>query len=187
MAADDAVASALVPSGPAPKVVDTNVLTVATGATEGWTRPRIPTDDAGIIHKVFQWVAAFRKSTELLVLDYDWMIQTEYSNNIPSSNLYGRQVVQDKIDRNQVRYVKLEHWMNGNEKVAELPDDVTALLHDLGDRKMVAAAAAAAAILVNATDSDWSNEAEQEALKRLKIQLEQVLTDEEREQCRERR
>lgn len=168
------------------KVIDTNVLTVATGAMEGWSRPRIPVDDVRIIQKVYSWVKSFRESSDVLVLDCDWTIQKEYRANMRSSQMYGRQVVQAKFDRQEVHYVQLEYWDNGNEKVAKLPEEVEALLHDLGDRKMVAVASKAGAVLVNATDSDWSNDAEQQALSQLGIDLEQVLTDAERDKCRER-
>lgn len=170
------------------KVVDTNVLTVATGATLGWTRSRIPVDDIEIVQKVFHWVKSFRNSKHMkLVLDSGGTILEEYSSgrNMPEFRMYGRQVVQHKVDYCDIHYVELNYWNNGFERVAELPVQVKDLLHDLGDHKMLAAAHKAKAALVNATDSDWSSPSESEALQLLDVVVEQILTAEERALCRE--
>ena len=168
-------------------VVDTNVLTIASAPLAGWVHPRVPLTELELIHKVFAWVRAFRDDREqLLVMDQSKAILEEYSSrgNMPEFQHYGRQVVQHKFSTGATHWVDLEYDENGFERVAVLPDDVEALVHDLGDRKMIAAAAAATAPIVNACDSDWTNDNEVEALARIGVTVVQILTAEERENCR---
>lgn len=125
------------------EVLDSNVLTIASAPGAGWVHPRIPLRERELIFKVFKWVQAFHNNrTRHLVLDGGGTIFEEYrsAGNMPRADLYGRRVVQAKWDRGEIQWVQLEYWLNGSERVAELPQEVAALIHDLGDRKMVAAA-----------------------------------------------
>jgi len=172
------------------EVVDTNVLTVASAPLAGWGPPRIPLSDQRLVQKVFEWTRTFREdSSRHLVMDYEQTILAEYKNRgtMPEFNLYGRQVVQHKISTGATCWVALEYQDNGSERVARLPAEVEELLHDLGDRKMLAAAVAANAPIVNAVESDWTDEKEQRALEILGVTVVQLLTDEERATARERR
>lgn len=63
--------------------------------------------------------------------------------------------------------------------MAHLPSEVVDLVHDLGDRKIVAAAFNAAAPIVNAADSDWSDPRVQVALSQLGVTVIQLLTPSE--------
>lgn len=174
------------------EVIDTNVLTIASGALEQWVRPRIPlgTTELHLIKKVLDWVVFFRADdSRCLVMDFpERTILREYcsSRNMPGAHLYGRQVVQHKFDVGAFVPVRLTYSTNGDELVADLPPEAGALLHDLGDRKMVAAAFEAGAPIVNACDSDWASPDEQAALALLGVVLVQILTDEERTHCRGR-
>jgi len=172
-----------------PEVLDTNVLTIGSAPLAGWVHPRIPLAEKRLVQKVFQWLRAFREdSTRHLVMDDEQTILTEYKSrqNMPEFTHYGRQVVQHKISTGATCWVTLAYWANGDERVARLPAEVEALLHDLGDRKMVAAAAAAKAPIVNACDSDWANDNERRALEMMRVSVVQILTDDERAQCRKR-
>jgi hypothetical protein len=169
--------------------LDTNVLTIASALDAQWVHPRIPLAELQLIKKVFDWVRAFRDDpARMMILDRSEAILEEYKSprNMPDYRLYGRQVVAHKFASGAVRFVDLKYWLNGNEKVAVLPPEIEALVHDLGDRKMLAAAHAASACLVNACDSDWENPNEQQALAALNIQLVQILTPNERAACKSR-
>lgn len=170
-------------------VIDTNVLTIASAPLAGWVHPRIPLAELALVDKVFNWVKAFREDADReLVMDCGKAILDEYLSprNMSEFNHYGRQVVQHKFSTGCTHWVTLEYWNNGSERVARLPEAAEALMHDLGDRKMVAAAAAAQASIVNASDSDWSNDKERRALELMGVEVVQILTDAERAHCRER-
>lgn len=171
------------------EVVDTNVLTIASAPMAGWGHPRIPLAELALVQKVFDWVRVFRDDVERqLVMDLGQTIHEEYKSrgNMPEFGHYGRQVVQHKFSTGATHWVELEYWNNGDERVARLRPEVEALVHDLGDRKMIAAAAAAGGPIVNACDSDWTNANEQRALQLMAVELVQVLTDDERSHCRGR-
>jgi hypothetical protein len=169
------------------EVVDTNVLTIASAPMAGWCYPRIPLAEVELVRKVFDWVRAFREDADrCLVMDVCQTILSEYKSpgNMPDFNHYGRQVVHHKFSTGAMCWVELEYWTNGDERVARLPENVEALVHDLGDRKMIAAASMAQAPIVNACDSDWSHDSEQRALEIMGVEVLQILTDDERVNCR---
>jgi hypothetical protein len=169
------------------EVIDTNVLVVGTAAEEGWTRPRVPTSDVAVHQRVYRWLNDFRDDrSRLLVMDFQRKtILEEYQRNLPRSEHYGRRIVQHKFDTGCIHPVDFDYWANGTEWVAELPTEVTELFHDLGDRKMVAAAFNAGATLVNATDGDWTEAAPVRGLELLGITLVQLLTAAERAACQQ--
>ncbi len=170
------------------EVVDTNVLVLATAAEQGWTSPRVPTDDTAVLAKVFQWASAFRgDASRQLVMDFPRKtILLEYKNNLPDFQCFGRRVVQHKFDTGALSIVDLDYWMNGNEAVAVLPTDTDRYFHDLGDRKMVAAASKAVAPIVNATDGDWTEPDVVAGLRALGVTVIELLDADERRACRER-
>lgn len=170
------------------EVVDTNVLVIATAAEQGWTRPRVPTEDIAVQQRVFQWLREFRLDVDrLLVMDLpERTILLEYKSNL-SSDHFGRRVIQHKFDTGALCVVGLTYWNNGEELVADLPDqEADQYFHDLGDRKMVAAAFFADAPIVNATDGDWTEEAVVAGLELLGVKIVQILTEDERRACKER-
>jgi hypothetical protein len=163
------------------EVVDTNVLHLATAETLGWQRPRVPVDDPAVLRRVHDWLTTFRKDEQrLLVMDLpEQTIFREYRNKLEDSH-YGRRVVQAKIDQGAIYYVTLQYWKNGDELVAELPDEVVEFFHDVGDRKIVAAAWYGDAAIVNAADGDWDDAVVAEGLRRLGVRVKQLLDPEER-------
>lgn len=169
------------------EVIDSNVLTIASAPAAGWVHPRIPLEELRLIDKVFEWVKTFRDDpARHMVLDLGGTIESEYKSaqNMPDYMMYGRRVIAHKFQTCAVHIVELEYWHNGAERVARLPTEIEALIHDLGDRKMIAAAYEAGAALVNACDSDWTDTNESTALAMLGIELIQILTDDERTHCR---
>jgi hypothetical protein len=172
------------------EVIDTNVLTIATGVQQGWSRPRIPLSDLRLIQKVHSWVKDFRSDpTRHLVMDGEQTILKEYSGpgNMPDFHHYGREVVSHKFLTGAVKWVLLSYIDNGSERVACLPPEVEPLVHDLGDRKMIAAAAEAETRIVNACDGDWEKEEVRRALAQMGVSVLQLLSDAERSTCRERK
>lgn len=170
------------------EVVDTNVLRIAS-AHEFPERIAIPVKDDAVIARVHRWLREFHGDDgRRLVLDAPRQtIREEYHNNLPKES-YGRRVIVEKFSRNAVEIVGLTYWNNGFEHVADLPDPaLDRHFHDLGDRKLVAAAYVADAPIVNASDGDWTEPATAEGLKALGIEVVQLLSEEERRACRERR
>lgn len=170
------------------EVVDTNVLFVASAAQSLDGTPVTPTSDPVVMLTVLQWLRAFRTdSTRTLVMDLpEQTILLEYRNKLRHDH-YGRQVVQHKFDTGALEWVELTYWSNGNERVAHLPDsDLNQHFHDLGDRKIVAAASVASAPIVNATDGDWEEPDVVAGLARLGIEVIQLLSPEQRLACKTR-
>jgi hypothetical protein len=146
-------------------VVDTNVLITATEAAQGGVAPRkmaargevVEIQDPATQRKVYEWVKAFRADSEaLLVLDMPVSnIHKEYGNKLCDYE-YGRIVAAEKLQNWQIRpAVGIEFVDNGNERVARLPAHLEAVIGDVSDRKMVAAALATGAPIINASDTDW--------------------------------
>ncbi|EPB7181940.1 TPA: hypothetical protein ACRNCN_002643 [Pseudomonas aeruginosa] len=141
------------------RVVDTNVLIVASAADECslFDENATPVQEKHYRDKVLAWVHAFEKDVERrVVLDWDWHMCTEYTKKLTEQD-YGWLVMMRKHDHGQVEWVGIEVDDNGH---ALLPDELSAAISDLEDRKMVAAVLAAKADkhdckLVNACDTDW--------------------------------
>lgn len=171
------------------EVIDTNVLVIATASEEGWKRPTVPVYDVSVQKRIWKWVEEFRIDRErLLVMDRpSSTIHTEYKRFLNSPDHYGRRVVAHKFSTGAFHLVDMEYWKNGAELVAVMPEDVQDHFHDLGDRKMVMAALNACASIHNATDGDWTEEKVQAGLHKLGVQVVQLLSDEERAACKERK
>ncbi len=144
-------------------VIDTNVLMVASAADgqspfdEGAT----PVDDPALRKRVLDWLISVDKSTAKVVLDWDWMICTEYLGATKRHRLceqdYGWLMMMSKVDRGEVVWIGLETDKDGN---AKLPITLECHVSDRADRKMVAAVLAAITEgadcnLVNSCDDDW--------------------------------
>lgn len=141
------------------RVVDTNVLIVASAADEVslFDENATPVQEKQHRDKVLAWLHAFEQDVERrVVLDWGWHMWTEYGKKLTEQD-YGWLVIMHKQDRGQVEWVGFEVDENGH---ALLPDGLSAAISDLEDRKMVAAVLAAKANkhdckLVNACDTDW--------------------------------
>lgn len=141
------------------RVVDTNVLIVASAADDGspFREDATPVEEAVLRQKVLDWLKAFEQDPERhAVLDWDWHICGEYQNKLTDQD-YGFLALMSKRDHNQVVWVGLQVDHDGH---AVLEDALSTAVTDLADRKMVAAVLAAGAEqhvcrLTNACDTDW--------------------------------
>lgn len=138
-------------------VVDTNVLIAASAADT--TRPRdidAAPDDPALRKKVWEWLNAFKNSTSRLILDDAYAIFKEYRNKLTEQD-FGIQVVIHKWNTNCADSVRVDFDADGN---VILPSALVPVIHDLADRKMVAAALASRneygqGCVAFASDSDW--------------------------------
>jgi len=141
------------------RVVDTNVLIVASAADEGsvFKPDATPVQEAAYRKKVLDWLVDFEQDPgRHVVLDWNWSICGEYQKKLTEQD-YGWLVILAKQDRNEVAWVGINEDQDGN---AVLPPELAEAVTDLADRKMVAAALAAQEDghenrLVNACDTDW--------------------------------
>ena len=138
-------------------VVDTNVL-IAASAVDPAHSHDIGAEpaDPGQRLLVWKWLDEFANSDAHLVLDQQGQIFEEYHHKL-SFDDYGLQVMLHKWDRGAVDMVDLAYDHDGN---AVLPYEIGCVVHDMADRKMVAAALAAQEVfgeccIAFAGDTDW--------------------------------
>ncbi|MDP1756231.1 MAG: hypothetical protein Q8L38_02130 [Pseudohongiella sp.] len=138
-------------------VVDTNVLIAASAVDPGHSHDigAEPEDPAQRL-LVWQWLDKFAASDAHLVLDQQGRIFEEYHHKLGFDD-YGLQVMLHKWDTGAVDMVDLAYDHDGN---AVLPYEISCVVHDMADRKMVAAALAAQEIygeccVAFAGDTDW--------------------------------
>lgn len=171
------------------RVVDTNVLIVASAEHEGspFKPHATPIEERELRRRVLDWLEEFERDSERhVVLDYDWHICDEYGHKLTEQD-YGLLAIRAKMDRHQVIWVGLDTDEHGNAVLSpELGEAVT----DLADRKMVAAVLAASqecdsCKLTNACDTDWLDC--EEALAKANVRTENLLEDWLREKWRSRR
>ena len=173
------MAEPLRPSLPASRLVDTNVLIVASAADAGspFRAEGTPVEDAALRQRVFDWLEAFEADpARHAVLDAGWQVCGEYGHKLSEQD-YGWLVMMHKIDHNEVVWVDVQPDADGN---AVLPPALASAVTDLADRKMVAAALAAlelgsACQLTNASDTDWLDC--QKALRAVGLEVENLLND----------
>ena len=138
-------------------IVDTNVLVAASAAVLQSSRAMNATpQDPALRFKIWQWLSAFEASSSRLVLDTAGKIAQEYDNNL-DFNDYGTQVVLQKWSTVAVDSVEVHYDQDGH---GILQPPLDKVVHDLADRKMVAAALAALKLegdsaIVFAGDTDW--------------------------------
>ena len=105
---------------------------------------------------MWQWLKAFKESESRLVLDGAGRIFEEYRHQLGFGD-YGHQVVLHKWSTCASDVVEIAYDADGN---AVLPADLQPVVHDLADRKMVAACAEAIRVhgacwIAFAGDTDW--------------------------------
>lgn len=138
-------------------IVDTNVLI---GASAG--EPTNPKDidatpnDPELLLEIWSWLDAFRQENVRLVLDLEGRIYEEYCKKL-GFNDFGIQVVMHKWQTAAVDDVLVNYDADGH---GVLPDSLAGIIHDLEDRKMVAAALSSYAKFEEgwvafAGDTDW--------------------------------
>jgi hypothetical protein len=158
-------------------VVDTNVLIAASAAD-----PTHPTDidatpaDPGLRKMIWEWLYAFEQSASRLVLDWAGHIEAEYHKKL-GFNDYGIQVVMHKWSTAAVDGVEIAY---DNDGYGVLPAPLAAVVHDLADRQMVAAALAAHQLfgegcIAFAGDTDWHDW--EDDLAAHQVQLEPIIED----------
>lgn len=161
------------------RVIDTNVLLVASAADEGspLRADATPVQEAALRQQVLDWLQDFEADPgRHVVLDWDWKILGEYGHRLSEQD-YGWLALMHKKDKNEVVWVGLDLDADGN---ALLPPELARAVTDLADRKMVAAALQAirlghACQLTNACDSDWLDCTA--ALDRAGLKVEQLIED----------
>lgn len=144
-------------------LVDTNVLIAASAAMarrKGMAllahhREVSPADPA-LQEQVLRWLEGFAASPAHLVLDLAGAINIEYHHKLDFHD-YGIEVVMSKLYRDEVDRVQVDYDRDG---AGLLPQPLDEVVHDLADRKMVAAALQALALpgssaVVFAGDTDW--------------------------------
>jgi len=164
---------------PESRVVDTNVLIVASAAhtTSPFPEDETPVSEAVLREQVLAWMEAFENDPERhAVMDWDWHICTEYQNKLTEQD-YGWLALMHKRDKNEVVWVGIEVDEHGH---AVLPPALAAGVTDLADRKMVASAMAVGdevrpCKLTNACDTDWLDCIA--ALKAADVEAEHLLED----------
>lgn len=164
---------------PESRVVDTNVLIVASAAhaTSPFPEDETPIHEAQLREQALAWMEAFESDPQRhAVLDWDWYICTEYQNKLTEQD-YGWLALMRKRDKSEVVWVGIEVDENGH---AVLPAVLAASVTDLADRKMVASAMAVGddarpCKLTNACDTDWLDCAD--ALNMAGVETEHLLED----------
>lgn len=158
-------------------VVDTNVLIAASAAdpTDPKDIDATPSDPEERM-KVWQWLSKFQDSSSRLVLDAATEIYSEYQNKL-GFNDYGIQVVMHKWSTAAVDNVDVEYDQDGH---GVLPLSLMDVVHDLADRKMVAAALGAykkygEGWVAFAGDTDWHDW--EHALSENNVQLEPIIQE----------
>jgi hypothetical protein len=162
------------------RLLDTNVLIVASAADDAspFQPEATPVQEKQYRMKVLSWFTAFVDNLDChAVLDYHWLICTEYSNKLTEQD-YGWLALMAKKDRNEIVWVDLRVDHNGH---AVLPDLLAVHVTDLADRKMVAGVLVAqehghTCKLTNVCDTDWLDCAD--ALKAAGVEVEHLLEHE---------
>jgi hypothetical protein len=140
-------------------VVDTNVLIAASAGDP--VRPKdidATPSDPDLRRQVWVWLDQFCNSDARMVLDTEGKIYEEYTNSKwLGFNDFGIQVVMHKWSTAATDDVHVEYDADGN---GVLPASLVSVIHDLADRKMVAAALEAVRVFGQAPvafagDTDW--------------------------------
>ena len=138
-------------------MVDTNVLIAASAAD--LVHPKnidaTPPDPA-LRLKVWEWLSAFEQGDAHMVLDESGKIFEEYGRKLGFGD-FGLQVVMHKWSTAAVDDVPVDYDVDGS---GILPAELSLVVHDAADRKMVAAALAAHVLfgegcVAFAGDTDW--------------------------------
>ena len=135
-------------------VIDTNVFVVASAA-ESTSRTTTHIDPYEAL-KVHGWVASFRADVDSsLVLDEDWVIWREYTDNLDEQE-FGFIVAREMLADDQVGFIGISLDSDG---YGVLPGGLMTTIHDRKDRKFIAVVLAdeLRSSIVNATDSDWAS------------------------------
>lgn len=158
-------------------VVDTNVL-IAASAADPETQKDIDAtpDNPDLLLKIWLWLDTFRQGNVRMVLDLEGEIYNEYCRKL-GFNDFGIQVVMHKWQTASVDDVLVDYDADG---YGILPETLVHIIHDLADRKMVAAALSSYAefnegCVAFAGDTDWHGW--EDELLRHNVHLEPLIED----------
>jgi len=136
-------------------VIDANVWAMA----DRMISETLPVEEADCVRACREWLEQFVNGDNLLVVDWEYRIISEYRRNI-SANGFAEQLLNrlESVSRSRFAGVMLEVDNNNH---AILPEGF--YLNDPADRKYVAAALKCNpyAPIYNAADTDWSKERQQ--------------------------
>jgi hypothetical protein len=136
-------------------VIDTNVLLVASAVLgKHFKDCDVPVSQK---QEVLDWLMDFRNDDQRkVVLDQFFKIWEEYNHKMTGQDI-GLLIVTEKLQSALVRFVEVTYDENGH---GCLPPALEKVVHDVSDRKFVAAAImdlsdGGQSTIVNAVDSDW--------------------------------
>lgn len=158
-------------------MVDTNVLIAASAAD-----PVNPADidatpnDPELRVSIWEWLDEFEQSESRLVLDAQCRIFEEYNKKLNYGD-FGIQVVMSKMNQAAVDMMDIDYDEHGN---GVIPILLEPIIHDLADRKMVAASLASyeefgEGCVAFAGDTDWHDW--EEDLRTHNIIVEPIIAD----------
>lgn len=156
-------------------VVDTNVLIAASAVFPLSPTAQTATPaDPELRRQVHDWLNEYQASDSRMVLDGEGKIDQEYRDNV-GFNDFGRQVIIHKWSTCAVDVVDVLYDDDGN---GYLDEPLCSTIHDVEDRKMVAAALAALVLeggcwIANSGDTDWYDWVD--ALKAHGVDVEQII------------
>ncbi len=140
-------------------IVDTNVLIAASAASSvGLDLDDVTPKDPALRNTVHAWLKKFEAADYLWILDYQGSIRREYDKSrYLDESSYGMMVFIKKWDFCETDFVSIDIDVHGH---GVLPDSLVPVIHDMADRKMVAAALEAERVLGKcpiafAGDTDW--------------------------------
>ena len=146
-------------------LVDTNVMIAASAVNELSRRfPDAMPEEIELRELVYEWLASFDQSDNWIALDEEGLIYDEYDRNLPFNahgQEYGMQVLQYKLDRNQVIHLPIKYLDANGEHIAVLEPEHEGLVKDRADRKWVASALSArkhcdvVPPIVYGAETDW--------------------------------
>jgi len=158
-------------------VVDTNVLIAASAVdlSSPLYEDATPSDPE-LREKTRTWLLDFKDGNSRLVLDGQEGILDEYKKKLRHGDL-GRQVVLHKMSVGAVDLVHVDYDKDGH---GVLDEPLASVIHDLADRKMVAAAVDAIFMHQKCTvafagDTDWHDW--EAALQTCKVLLEPIIEE----------
>lgn len=146
-------------------LIDTNVMLAAGAIQESsnYHQNAMPRE-VELREIVYRWLSEFERSDSHIVMDEEGLVWDEYDRNMPFNRFgqeYGMQVLQNKLDRNQVEYMPINTVEANGEHIAVLAPRHEAMVPDREDRKWVACALAALILheqappIVYGAETDW--------------------------------
>lgn len=168
-------------------VVDTNVLYAASAVDANSPTAKDATpDDPALRMEVWEWLIEFQSSVSRFVLDGPEMkIEDEYRSNLSEQD-YGLLMLKQKWDDCAVDLVEVLYDDDG---YAFLDEQLTLIVHDTSDRKLVSAAMVAIdefgeCWIANSGDTDWYDW--EDGLRQVGVEVEQIIPEWSKQKWRDK-